>query len=152
MFPVDATTTPSSAPSSRAFEIVEELGRAPDVLALPYGGGGNTRAYALGFEELGALPRILAGAAADRAHTVASAIRITVPAHLEHAEERIRASGGAVVELSDDEILGMRRELAVTEGVFCEPASAAGIAAAARDRPSGVVVCVVTGHGLKDVS
>jgi threonine synthase len=134
-----------------AFEILEDLGRAPDVLALPYGGGGNTRAYALGFEEAGAAPKLLAGAAADRAGTAASAIRITVPAHLAKAEERIRASGGSVVELSDEEILAMRHELAVTEGVFCEPASAAGIAAAARERPSGTIVCVITGHGLKDV-
>ena len=63
-----------------AFEIVEELG-VPDLLALPYGGGGNTTAYVRGFEESGSLPRLIAGEAADRASTAASAIRIAKPAH-----------------------------------------------------------------------
>ena len=64
-----------------AFEIVEELGGAPDVLALPYGGGGNLCAYALGFGETGSLPRFVAAQAANRAGTAASAIRIVEPAH-----------------------------------------------------------------------
>jgi threonine synthase len=135
-----------------AFEIFEELGRVPDVLALPFGGGGNTRAYALGFAQLGASSRLLAGEAIDRGTTVASAIRINEPAHRAEAEEAIRSSGGGVVPLTDAEILEARRELAELEGVFCEPASAAGLAAVKRERPSGTVVCVITGHGLKDTA
>jgi threonine synthase len=136
-----------------AFEIVEELGAAPDVLALPYGGGGNLCAYWRGFTEAGAdRPRVVAGEAAERATTVASAIRITSPAHAVGAGEAIRASGGTVVALDDEAILEAWRELARSEGLFCEPASAAGIAALARVElePGSRVVCVVTGHGLKD--
>jgi threonine synthase len=136
-----------------AFELADELGGPPDVLALPYGGGGNTRAYALGFEELGAgRPRFVAGEAADRAETIATAIRIAEPAHRAEAEEATAASGGAVVPLSDEEILAAWRDLAHLEGVFCEPASAAGVAALAKERPEpgSLVVGVITGHGLKD--
>ncbi len=136
-----------------AFELAEELGGPPDVLGLPYGGGGNTRAYALGFEELGAgMPRLVAGEAAGRAETIATAIRIVDPAHRAEAEGAIASSGGAVVPLSDDEILAAWRDLAHLEGVFCEPSSAAGVAALAKERPKpGTrVVCVITGHGLKD--
>jgi threonine synthase len=134
-----------------AFEIVEELGRIPEVLALPYGGGGNTRAYARGFAEWGAgMPRFIAGAAAQRAETIASAIRIVDPAHRAEAEAAIRDSGGSVVPLRDDEIVAAWRRLASVEGVFCEPASAAGLAAVEKTGASGTVVVVVTGHGLKD--
>lgn len=136
-----------------AFELVEDLGGAPDVLALPYGGGGNTRAYALGFEEAGAgMPRLLAGEASARAGTVATAIRIVEPAHRGEAEAAVARSGGSVVPLGDDELLAAWRDLARLEGVFCEPASAAGIAAVAKEppEPGSRVVCVVTGHGLKD--
>lgn len=136
-----------------AFELAEELGGPPELLALPYGGGGNTRAYALGFEELGTgLPRLLAGEAAARAETVASAIRIVEPAHRVEAEAAVASSGGAVVSLSDEEILAAWRDLATLEGVFCEPSSAAGLAALAKERPQpgARAVCVVTGHGLKD--
>lgn len=137
-----------------AFEIVEELGRAPDLLALPYGGGGNLRAYARGFAEADArLPALVAGEAADRRSTVASAIRIAHPAHAREAEEAVRSSGGRVVALSDEAILEAWRRLARDEGVLCEPASAAGLAALAdAGVEAGVrVVCVLTGHGLKDV-
>ena len=136
-----------------AFEIVEELGGAPDVLALPYGGGGNLRAYSMGFEQAGgSMPQILAGEAAARADTAASAIRIAEPAHRAEAEEAVRRSGGAVVPLTDEEILAAWRGLARLEGLFCEPAAAAGIAALSRERAEAGsrVVCVVTGHGLKD--
>jgi threonine synthase len=136
-----------------AFELAEELGGAPDVLALPYGGGGNTRAYALGFAEAGAgLPRLVAGESAVRAETVATAIRIAVPAHRQEAEEAIARSGGAAVPLADEEILAAWRDLARLEGVFCEPSSAAGLAALARGdvEPGARCVVVVTGHGLKD--
>lgn len=136
-----------------AFEIVEELGGAPTVIALPYGGGGNLRAYARGFEEAGAgMPRIVAGEAADRATTVASAIRITDPAHAAEASEAVRTSRGQVVSLPDAAILGAWRHLAHEEGVLCEPSSAAGLAALieAGIEPRTRAVCVLTGHGLKD--
>ena len=136
-----------------AFEIVEELERAPDVLALPYGGGGNTRAYALGFDEAGAgMPRLIGGEAAQRSTTLASAIRIAEPAHAEEAAAAVGASGGKIVSLSDDAILQAWRDLAREEGVLCEPSSAAGLAALAEARiePGARVVCVLTGHGLKD--
>jgi threonine synthase len=136
-----------------AFEIVDELGRAPDVLSLPYGGGGNLRAYALGFTEASAgMPRVLAGEAEDRATTVASAIRITEPAHAEEVAVALRAAGGAVVSLSDNAILDAWSSLARDEGILCEPASAASLAALGAKPGSGaLVVCVLTGHGLKDV-
>lgn len=135
-----------------AFEIAEELGSAPDVLALPYGGGGNLTAYRKGFDESGALPRLVAGEAREREATVASAIRIGAPAHAEAAAEAIAASGGVVASLADEAILDAWRELAHEEGVFCEPSSAAGLAALGQVElaPGSVTVCVVTGHGLKD--
>jgi threonine synthase len=135
-----------------AFEIVEELGSTPDVLALPYGGGGNVTAYAHGFAESGGLPRLVGGEAAQRDTTVASAIRIGAPAHAATAGEAFHASGGAAVPLADEAILDAWRELARDEGVFCEPSSAAGLAALGSIdlQPGAVVVCVVTGHGLKD--
>jgi threonine synthase len=136
-----------------AFEIVEALGSPPDAVALPYGGGGNTCAYALGFEELGAgTPRLVAAEALDRGATVASAIRIASPAHRERAEEAVSRSGGEVVPLGDEEILEAWSRLAREEGLFCEPSSAAGVAALEHVPPErgDVVVCVLTGHGLKD--
>jgi threonine synthase len=136
-----------------AFEVVEELDGPPDILALPYGGGGNVRSYVRGFTEIGSsLPRILAGEAAERRTTIASAIRISEPAHAEAVAEAMDASGGAVVPLGDDEILEAWRELALQEGVLCEPSSAAGLAALiSSGQGHGLrVVCVVTGHGLKD--
>lgn len=135
-----------------AFEIVEELGFAPDVLALPFGGGGNTRAYARGFTEADAgLPRIVAGEAEQRATTVASAIRIARPVHAAEVAEAVRSSRGAVVTLADEEILAAWAELA-DEGLLCEPASAAGLAALrhVEVEHGSRVVCVLTGHGLKD--
>jgi threonine synthase len=135
-----------------AFEIVEELGSTPDALALPYGGGGNVTAYARGFAESGALPRFVAGEAAERDTTIASAIRIGAPAHAATATDVLASSGGTAVRLADEAILDAWRELARDEGVFCEPSSAAGLAAlgAVELQPHSVVVCVVTGHGLKD--
>ena len=135
-----------------AFEIVEELEVTPDVLALPFGGGGNLTAYARGFGESGLLPRFVAGEASQRSSTVASAIRITEPAHAATAVNAARSSGGRIVPLHDEAILEAWRELAHHEGVFCEPASAAGLAALASVDlvPGSTVVCVLTGHGLKD--
>jgi threonine synthase len=135
-----------------AFEIGEELGAAPDVLALPYGGGGNLTAYARGFVESEGSPRLIAGEAVERATTVASAIRIGSPAHAATVTEALAASDGVVVSLTDEAILRAWRELARDEGVFCEPSSAAGLAALEQVElePGSTVVCVVTGHGLKD--
>ena len=135
-----------------AFEIGEELGTVPDVLALPYGGGGNLTAYARGFAETAGVPRLVAGEAAERSTTVASAIRIGTPAHAATVAEALEASDGVVVSLTDEAILRAWRELAREEGVFCEPSSAAGLAAleVADLEPGSTVVSVVTGHGLKD--
>jgi threonine synthase len=136
-----------------AFEILEQLGGMPDVLLLPYGGGGNTKAYARGFQEAaGALPRFHPTEAERRADTVASAIRIVVPNHREEVASVLERSGGSVVTVSDDELLAAWRLLGSEEGIFCEPASAAGIAALEQGaaKPGERVVCVVTGHGLKD--
>jgi threonine synthase len=132
-----------------ALEILEQLGGAPDMLTLPYGGGGNTRAYALGFGEQ--LPRIHPVQSADRAHTVASAIRIVEPVHRADAEAAVARSGGAIETVDDAQIAAARELLGREEGLYCEPASAAGIAALDRSARAGErVVCVVTGHGLKD--
>ena len=132
-----------------AVEIVEELGGAPDVLALPYGGGGNTVAYARGFAAAGAgTPRILSVESSSRADTVASAIRIEQPVHA----AEVAASGARIVSVSDELLVEAWRALAQEEGLFCEPASAAGVAGLLAEPPErGLrVVCVVTGHGLKD--
>jgi threonine synthase len=132
-----------------AREIVDQLGALPDVVTLPYGGGGNTRAYALGFGEQ--LPRIHPVQSADRAHTVASAIRIVEPVHRADAEAAVARSGGAIETVDDAQIAAARELLGREEGLYCEPASAAGIAALDRSARAGErVVCVVTGHGLKD--
>jgi threonine synthase len=135
-----------------AFEIVEELDGPPDVLGLPYGGGGNTCAYALGFGEMGSgMPRIVATQAEERATTFATAIRIAEPAHREAAEQAVSDSGGCIVTAPDGAILSAWDILARDEGVFCEPSSAAGVAGILLQPPKGAkVVCVITGHGLKD--
>jgi threonine synthase len=70
--------------------------------------------------------------------------------HGDEVEDDARRFGAEIVALADDEILQARRDLGELEGVFCEPASAAGLAAIARGQPAGVVVCVITGHGLRD--
>jgi threonine synthase len=135
-----------------AFEVAEDLGMTPDLLALPYGGGGNLTAYARGFAESGSLPRLVAAEATERATTVASAIRIGAPAHAATVADALAASDGIVVSLADEAILRAWRELARDEGVFCEPSSAAGLAALdhVELQPGSTVVCVITGHGLKD--
>jgi threonine synthase len=136
-----------------AFEIDEELGRAPDVLALPYGGGGNTTAYAKGFAEDGVRPRIVAAQAAERAVTLASAIRISEPAHAHEVADLVVDGSTEIVTVTDEDITRMWLEVA-SEGIFCEPSSAAGVAALAQLdlEPGSMVVCVLTGHGLKDTS
>jgi len=131
-----------------AFEICEQLGRAPTLLALPYGGGGNTVAYAAGFADARhGSPQIVSAESTQRATTVASAIRITEPVH----RSEVESAGATVVGVDDDELLDAWAELARLEGLFCEPASAAGYAALKRLRPQvDVAVCVLTGNGLKD--
>jgi threonine synthase len=130
-----------------AFEICEQLGRAPQVLALPYGGGGNTVAYAAGFADARhGSPHIVSAESTQRSTTVASAIRIAEPVHRNDVE----GVGATVVGVDDDELLEAWSELARLEGLFCEPASAAGYAALKRLRLSGIAVCVLTGNGLKD--
>ena len=135
--------------SSAAREVLEQLGSLPDVLALPFGGGGNTVSYARGFGE--PLPRFLLGEAAQRRDTFATAIRIAEPVHLQEVNDVLERSGGQVVPLSEAQLEQSWRSLAREEGIFCEPASAAGIAAVEAAGLQDVrVVCVVTGHGLKD--
>jgi threonine synthase len=151
-----------------AFEILEELGpeRPVDALCIPVGNAGNITAYWKGFQEFDParpLPRMLGfqaagaaplvhGAPVARPETVASAIRIGNPARWEDAMGAITASHGGVEAVSDEEILAAYRFLAAGEGVFCEPASAAGVAGLLKHGAgdAGRVVCVLTGHGLKD--
>ena len=156
-----------------AFEICDALGRAPDVLAIPVGNAGNITAYwrgfvqyhrdgrsaALpkmwGFQAAGAAPLVL-GHPVERPETVASAIRIGRPASWDGAVAAARDSGGGFEAVTDEELLAARRLLAVEEGVFVEPSSAApvaGLLKRAREGrlPGGIVAaCVLTGHGLKD--
>jgi threonine synthase len=137
-----------------AFELCEELGRVPDVVALPYGGGGNLVAYARGFDELGARPLLVAGEAVERGGTLASAIRISEPVHRAEVETLVEEGRAEAIAVADDEIVAQWLELASREGVFCEPSSAAGLAALgqAAPEPGSLVVCVLTGHGLKDAA
>jgi threonine synthase len=145
-----------------AFEIVEELDTI-DALCIPVGNAGNITAYWRGFREMDRSPRMFgfqaAGAAplvlghpVDNPETVASAIRIGNPARWEQAMEAMTNSGGSVQAVSDEQILSAWRFLAAREGVFCEPASAASVAGLLAHGAGGAerIVCVLTGHGLKD--
>jgi threonine synthase len=98
------------------------------------------------------MPPLVAGEAAERSRTAATAIRIADPVHAREAERAVERSRGEIVRLTDEAILRAWRELAHEEGLFCEPSSAAGLAAVGElRRGSGMrIVCVVTGHGLKD--
>jgi threonine synthase len=131
-------------------EILEQLGAAPDVIALPYGGGGNVTAVAAAVAEAGVTTKIVVGQAMERARTFASAIRISVPAHATTVERLVDEGRLRVVSLSEDEIREAWSRVAREEGVFCEPASAAGVAAVEQIGAAGTVVCILTGHGLKD--
>jgi threonine synthase len=152
-----------------AFEVVEELGEAPGALAIPVGNAGNVTAWWKGFEELGSKPVVygfqaagaaplVGGAPVAAPETVASAIRIGNPARWEEAMAAFTASRGRVAAVSDAQILDAYRWLAASEGVFCEPASAASVAGLLAhglpvvegSAPPESVVCVLTGHGLKD--
>jgi threonine synthase len=128
-------------------EIVEELGGAPDAFVLPYGGGGNTSSYALALRELGLSTPLVSVEAEKRRETLATAIRIGDPVHA----DAVRGSGARVVRVADDELVAAWRRLAVEEGLFCEPSSAAGLAALLRGDVEGErIVVTITGHGLKD--
>jgi threonine synthase len=143
-----------------AFEVLDELG-APDVLCIPVGNAGNVTSWWKGFQEEGEAPRLhgyqaegaaplVYGAPVDQPETVASAIRIGNPARWEDAMNAFTASRGEVRAVSDAEILAAYELLGAREGVFCEPASAASVAGLLRYGAEGRVVCVLTGHGLKD--
>jgi threonine synthase len=156
-----------------AFEVCDVLGRAPDSLALPVGNAGNITAYwrgfaqyaaaglvagrprMLGFQAEGAAP-IVRGAPVDAPETVATAIRIGNPASWQGAVAARDESGGVIEAVSDEEILAAQRDVVRLEGIFCEPASASSVAGVRRLAREGrigadeTVVCVLTGHGLKD--
>ncbi len=153
-----------------AFEIAEELGEPPDWLALPVGNAGNITAYWMGFRQLeGGLPHFLGvqasgaaplveGRVIEQPETVASAIRIGNPARGEQALSAADESGGRIIAVPDQAILAAQHELA-HQGLWVEPASAAGLAGLRAEAEAGRlnlsrqrVVCVCTGHGLKDPS
>ena len=152
-----------------AFEIVDVLGDAPDVHCIPVGNAGNITAYwrgyleyksagrstrlprMLGFQAAGAAPIVL-GHPVEHPETVATAIRIGNPASWYSATAAASESGGSITAVTDDQILAAYRFLAEEESVFCEAASAASVAGLlqAGAPPGSTVVCVLTGHGLKD--
>jgi threonine synthase len=149
-----------------AFEILEQLGRAPDNHFIPVGNAGNITAYWKGYKESGAKPRLFGWQAAGAAPlvsgkpvpnptTLATAIRIGRPVSWDGAIAARDESGGMIGKVTDAEILSAYRFLASREGVFCEPSSAASVAGLLKlgrsgKAPSGVSVCVLTGNGLKD--
>ncbi len=146
-----------------AFELLETLGGEIDGLCIPVGNAGNITAYWRGFTEMNARPRmfgfqaagaapLVQGAPVEHPETVASAIRIGNPARWEQAMDAMTSSGGGVAAVTDEQILMAYRLLASTEGVFCEPASAASVAGMLTHGVADCarVVCVLTGHGLKD--
>jgi threonine synthase len=144
-----------------AFEVCDQLGDPPDVLCIPVGNAGNITAYWRGFKEYAAAPRLFGfqaegaaplvnGAPVENPETVASAIRIGNPARWEEAMDAVTGSRGEIRAVSDAEILDAYAFLGMNEGVFCEPASAASVAGLLKYGAEGTVVCVLTGHGLKD--
>lgn len=156
-----------------AFEVCDQLGEAPDVLAIPVGNAGNISAYWKGFKEYkehgksSKLPKmvgfeaegamaIVKGEPIPNPETVATAIRIGNPASWDLAVNAASESGGQINYVTDDEILAAYRTIAAKEGIFAEPASAASIAGVIKLHKEGYfrggerVVCVLTGHGLKD--
>jgi threonine synthase len=157
-----------------AFEICDTLGSAPDWLCLPVGNAGNITAYWRGFKQYRSLekspnlPRLLGVQAAGAAplvlghsveypETIATAIRIGKPARGEEALSAAKESNGQIISVTDEEILSAWKMLAEIEGVWVEPASAAGVAGLSKqakqnraDFNGKRIVCVLTGHGLKD--
>ena len=154
---------------SAAYEICDALGKAPDVHCIPVGNAGNITAYWAGytdyfadgkiawrpkmhgFQAAGAAP-IVAGHPIEKPDTIATAIRIGNPASWTGATSAQSESGGRIEAVTDEEILEAYRFLAQRESVFCEPASAASVAGLMKFgvEPGSVVVCTLTGHGLKD--
>ncbi|MGH9023077.1 MAG: threonine synthase [Acidimicrobiia bacterium] len=156
-----------------AFEVVDDLGRAPDVHCIPVGNAGNITAYwqgyreylaagrvqnsprMLGWQAAGAAPLVL-GEPVPHPETIATAIRIGHPASWAGALQAAGESGGGIRAVTDDEILAAYRLLASSEGIFVEPASAASVAGLLAGVSGGLieagetVVCTLTGHGLKD--
>ncbi|MBU8880771.1 threonine synthase [Bacillus sp. FJAT-29790] len=155
-----------------AFEICDQLGGAPDILALPVGNAGNISAYWKGFKEYHegkdtGLPKmhgfeaegsaaIVHGKVFENPETIATAIRIGNPASWHLATAALEESGGRIDEVSDEEIISMYRKLASTEGIFAEPASCASLAGIYKQLRNGDiphktrVVAILTGNGLKD--
>jgi threonine synthase len=156
-----------------AFEICDALESAPDWLCLPVGNAGNITAYWAGFKQYNdlkatGLPQVLGVQAAgsaplvlghpvDNPETVATAIRIGKPARGEQAIQAAEESNGRIIAVTDEQILDMQKMLARLEGIWVEPASAAGLAGLAKEIESGKlkvagkrVVAICTGHGMKD--
>ncbi len=158
---------------SAAFEVCDHFGSAPDFHALPVGNAGNITAYwkgykeyqgkgrisdlpkMLGFQAAGAAP-IVKGHPIEKPETIATAIRIGRPASWKGAEAARDESGGKIEAVTDEEILKAYNLIASSEGIFCEPASAASVAGVIKLygegylKPGSSVVCTLTGHGLKD--
>lgn len=154
-----------------AFEICDVLGEAPQYLCIPVGNAGNITAYwkgfkeykdnnkiytlpkMLGFQAEGAAP-IVMGHPIENPETIATAIRIGNPASWQGAENAAKESEGSIRSVTDEEILNTYRYIASSEGIFCEPASAASVAGLIKHSSEipkdSIVVCVITGHGLKD--
>jgi threonine synthase len=156
-----------------AFEVCDDLGRVPEVLAIPVGNAGNISAYwqgfkayrdagridrlpkMCGFQAAGAAPLVL-GHPVDEPETFATAIRIGNPASWGKAIAARDESGGMIEAVTDDEIFAAYRDVVRYAGIFCEPASAASLAGVRKLREAGrlagdeTIVCVLTGHGLKD--
>jgi len=156
-----------------AMEVCDQLGDAPAIHVLPVGNAGNITAYwkgykeyrsanqstrlprMIGFQAAGAAPIVL-GHIVENPQTVATAIRIGNPASWDAASIAVKESMGAIDSVTDEEILQAYAVVAATEGVFCEPASAASVAGVMKLRKQGglgegeTVVCTLTGHGLKD--
>lgn len=159
-----------------AFEIVDDLGEAPDFQFMPVGNAGNITAYwkgykeycdrgkcvnlpkMMGFQAEGAAP-LVTGKPVKSPETIATAIRIGNPASWKQAIAAKEESAGVIDSVTDKEILEAYKTLAETEGVFCEPASAAGVAGLIKYLKAGKlekriaklrIVCILTGHGLKD--
>ena len=156
-----------------AFEVCDQLGDAPNLHVLPVGNAGNITAYwkgyreyrqanqiaklprMMGFQAAGAAPIVL-GRVVEQPHTIATAIRIGNPASWSSALTAVQESSGAIDMVTDEEILQAYAAVAASEGVFCEPASAASVAGVAKLHREGslregdMVVCTLTGHGLKD--
>lgn len=156
-----------------AFEICDALGRAPDYHAIPVGNAGNITAYWKGYKEyksvgvINSLPKmigfqaegaapIVSGYVIKNPQTIATAIRIGNPASWKSAEAARDESGGLIDAVTDDEILEAYKMLARLEGIFVEPASAASVAGVIKlrkadyFRTADCIVCILTGHGLKD--